>query len=86
MTANPAAPATTATTTTATKQATKPANKLPATAAPGGGHGRVWVNTASNTYYCRGAKYYGTTKTGAYMSEADARAKGNHPKRKKACS
>ena len=59
----------------------------PATsAAAGGGDGKVWVNTASNTYHCPGTKYYGKTKKGEYMTEADAKAKGNHADHKKACS
>ncbi len=52
---------------------------------PGGGAGKVWVNTASNVYHCPGTKYYGTTKAGAYMSEADAKAKGARPDAGKPC-
>lgn len=60
--------------------------KTPTTAAEGGGAGKVWVNTASKTYHCVGTKYYGKTKAGEYMSESDAKAKGNHANHKKACS
>lgn len=79
-------PAATAASTTSTTKTTKATNKMSATAAPGGGDGKVWVNTASKTYHCPGTKYYGKTKAGEYMSEADAKTKGNHPDHKKTCS
>ncbi len=58
----------------------------PAKAAVAGGAGKVWVNTSSKTYHCEGSKFYGKTKTGEYMTEADAKAKGNHAVKGKACS
>jgi hypothetical protein len=37
--------------------------------------GLVWVNTDSGVYH-KGGRWYGKTKTGKFMSEADAKAAG----------
>lgn len=68
------------------KAASNPVAKAATTAAAGGGDGKVWVNTKSKTYHCEGTKYYGKTKVGEYMTEAEAKAKGNHPDHGKVCT
>jgi hypothetical protein len=45
--------------------------------APGGGHGKVWVNTETHVYHKEGSHFYGTTKKGKYMTEAEAIKEGN---------
>ncbi len=48
------------------------------TVAPGGGPGLVWVNSITHVYHKQGSRYYGTTKHGKYMTEADAIKEGDH--------
>ncbi|MCW3098031.1 MAG: hypothetical protein JWL77_3649 [Chthonomonadaceae bacterium] len=37
---------------------------------------KVWVNTKSGKYFLPGARYYGKTKEGQYMTEAEAKKQG----------
>ncbi len=90
----PAAPATAPATAPAQPTQSAPATAAakgsswtpPATAAPGGGPGMVWVNNKSKVYHCPNDRWYGKTKDGAYKSEADAKAEGDKPDHGKPCT
>jgi hypothetical protein len=45
--------------------------------AANGGHGLVWVNTETHVYHKEGSRFYGKTKKGKYVSEADAIKEGD---------
>jgi hypothetical protein len=74
--ANPAAtPEAVSATTPAAKKHKAPEPQ--AAQAPGGGNGQVWVNTETHVYHKEGSKWYGKTKHGKYVSEADAVKEGD---------
>ena len=58
----------------------------PTVAAAGGGAGKVWVNSSSKVYHCEKDEWYGKTKQGEYLTEAQAKASGARAARGKECS
>ncbi len=69
--AAPAAPAPAAPAATTAAAPAAPAQPPPA-------KGMVWVNTETKVYHREGDRWYGNTKHGKYMTEADAIAAGYH--------
>jgi DNA uptake protein ComE-like DNA-binding protein len=79
--ASNAAPASAAPAPPATPSQTEPASSAKTSPQVQGspGPGMVWVNTDSGVYHKEGSRYYGKTKNGKYMSEADALKAGYRP-------
>ena len=46
---------------------------------------KVWVNTDSGTYHCPGARWYGKTRNGEYLTQKEAQEKGFRPAASRAC-
>jgi hypothetical protein len=77
-TATPAAASNSAATPAAMPMAKKyKAPEPQAAQAAGGGNGQVWVNTETHVFHKEGSKWYGKTKQGKYMSEAEAVKEGD---------
>ena len=69
---------------TETKMTTKGAPAGPTVPlAAGGGNGMVWVNEETKVFHREGDRWYGRTKKGKYMSEADATKMGAHESKEK---
>ena len=69
-----------------TTQAATRADNVALKPAPGGGPGKVWVNTVVKVYHCQSDPMYGRTRKGRYMTEAKAKASGALPLQDRGCS
>jgi len=58
---------------------------VPAVKTAGNPDARVWVNLPTHVYHCPGDRWYGKTKHGEYMSQAEAQKKGNRPAYGRVC-
>jgi Helix-hairpin-helix motif len=62
-----------------TSQPTASASRAPAASSPG----MVWVNPKTKVFHRQGDRWYGRTKSGEYMTEADAIAAGYRESKEK---
>jgi hypothetical protein len=60
--------------------------KTPPAPVTAGKPGLVWANPDTKVYHCPNSRWYGKTKNGKYLNEADAKAQGMRPDHNKACS
>jgi hypothetical protein len=70
-----ASPAASAAPATSTSSKSEPA-VVRESPAPGGGNGLVWVNTETHIYHKESSRFYGRTKKGKYVTEAEATKEG----------
>jgi hypothetical protein len=73
------------TNTNANQNANTNANSISAPSDPGDQAVKVWVNKTSHIYHCPGARSYGTTRNGEYVTQKEAQDAGNRPANKKVC-
>src|SRR5215831_2863974 len=89
-TAAPTSTPATTTTPTPTSKSTKTTSTANTPAAvpfqPPPEKGMVWVNLSTKVYHYEGDRYYGRTKNGKYMTEADAIKAGYHASKAKTSS
>ena len=52
-------------------------------AAAGGGNGLVWINEETKVFHREGDRWYGRTKKGKYVTEAEATKMGGHESKEK---
>lgn len=63
-----------------------PAPPAAATLAGADAHIKVWADLKTALYYCPGSAYYGQTRSGRFMSQADARLSNFEPAERRACT
>jgi len=51
-----------------------------------GANNKVWINTKSMVYHCQGARHYGNTKRGRFMTQGEAITLGGRPADGKRCN
>src|SRR5262245_51159906 len=61
------------------------ADSVPATQPKARSADSVWLNTSSGVYHCRGTQYFGATRRGRYLAEAEAQKAGYRPAYGRTC-